>query len=120
MRKYQALNIQVRGSKILKGDKVLVITGKDRGKTGLVERVILKKNRLVITGVNIVKRHQKRTATNPHGGIIEKTASIDISNVMLIDPKTDKPTRIGQRMSGHDKVRVAKRSDEAIKKVERQ
>lgn len=104
---------------IQKGDKVLVITGKDRGKTGLVERVLIKENRVVVTGINMVKRHQKRTAQNPQGGIIQKNASIHISNVMLLDPKSDKPTRVGYKMSGQEKIRVAKRSGETVKKAER-
>ncbi len=106
-------------SVIQKGDKVLIITGKDRGKIGLVERVLSRENRVVITGMNIVKRHQKRSAQNPQGGIIEKTASIHASNVMLLDPKTDKPTRIGYKISGQDKVRIAKRSGETVKKAEK-
>ncbi|MEX1052109.1 MAG: 50S ribosomal protein L24 [Patescibacteria group bacterium] len=102
---------------IQKGDKVLVITGKDRGKTGLVERVLVKERRVIVGGINLVKRHQKRSAQNPQGGIIEKNASLDVSNVMLLDPKTDKPSRVGYKMNGQEKVRFAKRSGEAVKKV---
>ncbi len=100
--------------KIKKGDKVSVITGRDKGKTGEVLRVDLKKDRVLVQGVNVVKRHQGPTQTNP-GGIIEKEAPLHVSNVAHIDPKTDRPTRVGLRVdSGGRKVRYAKRSGEAI------
>lgn len=100
--------------KIKKGDKVIVITGKDRHKTGTVERVFPKKNTVVIEGINIVKKHLKRTAQNPQGGIIDKTAPIHISNVMLLDGN-NKPTRSGYKISKEAKVRVAKTTKEEIK-----
>ena len=100
--------------KIRKGDKVTVITGRDKGKTGEVVRVEPKKNRVLVQGVNIIKRHQGPTQTNP-GGIVEKEASLHVSNVALIDPKTDQSTRVGWRVdSGGRKVRFAKRSGETI------
>jgi large subunit ribosomal protein L24 len=100
--------------KVRKGDKVTVITGREKGKTGEVLRVLRKKQRVLVQGVNMVKRHQRPTQVNP-GGIIEKEASLHISNVALIDPKTDRPTRIGYRTeAGGRKVRFAKRSNEAI------
>ena len=99
--------------KIKKGDKVVVITGRDKGKTGEVMKVLREENRLIVQGVHMVKRHQRQTMQAP-GGIIEKEASIHVSNVAHIDPKTSKPTRVGYRMDGERKIRVARRSGEAI------
>lgn len=100
---------------IKKGDKVIVITGKDKGKTGTVIEAFPKKDRVVVEGVNIVKKHQKPTQMNPEGGIVEFEAAIHVSNVMLIDPKTNKPTRVGTKIEDGKKVRVAKKSGEIIK-----
>ena len=80
-------------ARIRKGDRVEVITGADRGKRGDVLRVIPKESRAVVQGVNIAKRHTKASGMGQPGGIIEKEATIHLSNIMLIDPKTDKPTR---------------------------
>jgi large subunit ribosomal protein L24 len=99
--------------KIKKGDKVVVITGRDKGKTGEVMRVLREENRLIVQGVHMVKRHQRQTM-QVQGGIIEKEAPIHVSNVAHIDPKTQKPTRIGYRMDGERKIRVARGSGEAI------
>ena len=100
--------------KIKKGDKVVVITGRDRGKTGEVKRVLPAENRVVVDGINMVKRHTRPSAGND-GGIVEKEASIHVSNVAHIDPKTDKPTRIGYKtLEDGRKVRFAKRSGEII------
>jgi len=99
--------------KIKKGDKVVVITGRDKGKTGEVMKVLREQNRLIVQGVNMVKRHQRQTM-QAEGGIIDKEASIHVSNVAHIDPKTQKPTRVGYRMDGERKIRVARRSGEAI------
>jgi len=99
--------------KIKKGDKVVVITGRDKGKTGEVVKVLREENRLIVQGVHMVKRHQRQTM-QVQGGIIEKEAPIHVSNVAHIDPKTQKPTRIGYRMDGERKVRVARRSGETI------
>ncbi len=100
--------------KIKKGDRVVVITGRDKGKTGEVTRVLPKDSRVVVQGVNIVKRHQRQTQTQ-QGGIIEKEAAIHISNVAHIDPKTDKPTRVGFKVQDDGrKIRVAKRSGAPI------
>ena len=100
--------------KIKKGDRVVVITGKDKGKTGEVLRVMPKENRLVVQGVNVVKRHQRPAFGNP-GGIVEKEASVHVSNVAHIDPKDDKPTRVGYRvLEDGRKVRFAKRSGEVL------
>ena len=100
--------------KIKKGDRVAVLTGKDRGKRGEVLRMIPKKNRAIVQGVNVVKRHTRPSATSG-GGIMEKEASVHISNLALIDPKTDRPTRVGYRfLEDGRKVRYAKRSAEII------
>jgi large subunit ribosomal protein L24 len=99
--------------KIKKGDKVVVITGRDKGKTGEVLKVLREENRLIVQGVHMAKRHQRQTMQT-QGGIIEKEASIHVSNVAHIDPKSQKPTRVGYRMDGERKVRVARRSGETI------
>jgi large subunit ribosomal protein L24 len=99
--------------KIRKGDEVVVLTGKDKGRKGSVLQVLPKDNRAIVSGINVVKRHQRQTA-NSEGGIISKEASIDLSNLALLDPKDSKPTRVGFRMEGDRKVRVSKRSGEVI------
>ncbi len=100
--------------KIKKGDKVVVITGRDKGKTGEVKQVLPAENRVVVDGVNMIKRHTSPSAGNA-GGIVEKEASIHISNIAYVDPKTDKPTRIGYKtLEDGRKVRYAKRSGEII------
>ncbi|PWE16544.1 50S ribosomal protein L24 [Marinicauda salina] len=101
-------------AKIKKGDKVVVLVGRDKGKTGEVTRVIPETGRVVVSGVNVVKRHQRPTQFQ-QGGIEEKEASIDASNVAIADPKTGEPTRVGFTV-GKDgkKVRVAKKSGEVI------
>ncbi len=103
-----------RKFKIRKGDKVVAITGKDKGKTGEVLRVLRKEDRVLVQGLNMIKRHQRPSQVSP-GGILEKEASLHISNVALIDPKTDGPTRVGFKVvEGERKVRVARRSGEMI------
>ena len=99
--------------KVKKGDKVVVITGRDKGKQGEILEVRREENRVLVRGVNMVKRHQRQTQTE-QGGIISKEAPIHVSNVAHIDPKTQKPTRVGFKMDGDKKVRVARRSGEAI------
>ena len=100
--------------KIKKGDKVVVITGKDKGKTGEVLRVHPKDARLVVQGVNMVKRHTRPAMGQP-GGIVEKEAMLHVSNVAHIDPKSNKPTRVGYKeLEGGRKVRVARRSGEVL------
>jgi large subunit ribosomal protein L24 len=100
--------------KIKKGDKVVVITGRDKGKSGEVLRVLREENRVVVQGVNMVKRHTAPGAGQP-GGIVEKEAAIDVSNVAHIDPKTSKPTRVGYKiLEDGRKVRVARRSGEVL------
>ncbi|MBI3515836.1 MAG: 50S ribosomal protein L24 [Proteobacteria bacterium] len=100
--------------KIKKGDKVIVITGRDRGKTGEVFEVMPQENRVKVRGVHIVKRHMRASATQ-QGGIVEMEAAIHVSNVAHVDPKNDKPTRIGFKfLADGRKVRFAKRSGEVI------
>ncbi len=100
--------------KIKKGDKVVVITGRDKGKTGEVLRVLPKEARLIVQGVNVVKRHTRPAMGNP-GGIVEKEATIHISNVAHIDPKSSKPTRVGfKTLTDGRKVRVSRRSGEVL------
>lgn len=97
-------------AKIRKGDKVVVLTGRDKGRTGEVIEVRPVEGRALVRGVNMVKRHQKQTAQQ-EGGIISKEATIHLSNLALSDPKDGKPTRVGFKiMSDGRKVRVAKRS----------
>jgi large subunit ribosomal protein L24 len=100
--------------KIKKGDKVVVTTGRDKGKSGEVLRVLRDVERVVVQGVNMVKRHT-RPAAGQTGGIVEKEAAIHISNVAHIDPKSSKPTRVGYKVLGDGrKVRFARRSGEVI------
>lgn len=100
---------------IKKGDNVIVITGADKGKTGIVQRAYPKLQKVVVEGVNIKKKHRKPTQNNPEGSILELYAPIHVSNVALIDPKTKKPTRVGVRIEKGQKVRYAKKSGETIK-----
>ena len=93
-----------------KGDKVIVIAGRDKGKSGVIQKVIPERNLVVVEGVNVRKKHQKPTQANPEGSIVEIYAPIDASNVMLEDPKTKKPPRIGHKLVKGKKVRFAKKS----------
>ncbi|MGD0337900.1 MAG: 50S ribosomal protein L24 [Bacteroidota bacterium] len=81
--------------KVRKNDTVIVISGNSRGKTGKVLKLFPGKNRLIVEGVNIMKRHTKPSQRNPQGGIVQKEAPIHVSNVMVVDPKSGKPTRVG-------------------------
>jgi large subunit ribosomal protein L24 len=92
---------------------VVVITGRDKGKTGEIMKVLREQNRVIVQGVHMVKRHQRQSMT-AQGGIVEKEASIHVSNVAHIDPETKKPTRIGYKMDGERKLRVARRSGQTI------
>jgi large subunit ribosomal protein L24 len=100
--------------KIKKGDKVIVITGRDKGKSGEVLRVLRDEDRVIVRGVHMAKRHTRPGAGQP-GGIVEKEAAIHVSNVAHIDPKSQKPTRVGYKVLGDGrKVRFAKRSGEVL------
>ena len=96
--------------KIHKNDNVIVIAGNDKGKTGKILKVFPKESRVIIEGVNIRKRHTKPTKNNPQGGIMEKEAPIHISNVMLLDPKSNEPTRIGAQIILDEKTGKKKRA----------
>jgi large subunit ribosomal protein L24 len=101
--------------KIKKGDQVVVITGRDKGKRGEVLKVLPKDARVIVQGVNVAKRHTRPSAADPSGGIRDKELPIHISNVAHIDPKSGKPTRVGFKVvEGGRKVRVARRSGEMI------
>ncbi|MGE4352028.1 MAG: 50S ribosomal protein L24 [Bdellovibrionales bacterium] len=101
--------------KIKKNDNVVVIAGKDKGKTGIVKQVLPQENRVVVVGVNRVTRHTKPSQANPQGGRILKEMSIHASNVAIVDPKDSKATRVGIKVEKDgSKVRVAKRSGEVI------
>ncbi|MDA9008664.1 50S ribosomal protein L24 [Alphaproteobacteria bacterium] len=99
--------------KVKTGDQVMVMTGKDKGKTGEIKQVFRKESRVIVEGANMVKRHQKQSQT-AQSGIVSKEASLHVSNVAHIDPKDNKPTRVGYKMDGDRKVRFAKRSGEVI------
>ena len=96
------------------GDKVRVIAGKDKGKEGTVKKTIASANRVIVEGINMVKKHQKPSNANPNGGVIETEPAINASNVMLIDPSTNEPTRVGYKFVDGKKVRVAKKSGKTI------
>jgi len=106
--------------KIRKNDNIIVIAGNSKGNTGKVLKVFPKQNRVIVEGVNLRKRHTKPNQANPQGGIIEMEAPIEASNVMLVDPKTNEPTRIGSKIIIDDKtgkkkiVRVSKTSGEML------
>jgi large subunit ribosomal protein L24 len=101
-------------AKIKKGDRVVVLTGRDKGKRGEVLKVMPTESRVLVQGVNIVKRHT-RPSMQSQGGIVEKEAPVHVSNVAHIDPKTDKPTRVGfKNLDDGRKVRFAKASGEVI------
>jgi len=100
--------------KVKKGDRVVVLTGRDKGKTGEILKMLPDESRCVVQGVNIVKRHQRPSPMSP-GGIDEREAPIHVSNVAHVDPSDSKPTRVGYKLvEGDRKVRFAKRSGEVI------
>ncbi|HAR39256.1 MAG: 50S ribosomal protein L24 [Bacteroidetes bacterium GWD2_45_23] len=101
---------------IKKGDTVYVNSGEDKGKTGRVLEILVDKNRAVVEGVNIISKHTKPNAQNPNGGIEKKEASVHLSKLNPVDPKTGKPTRVGRKKDNKGKsVRYAKKSGEVIK-----
>ncbi|EGJ70451.1 ribosomal protein L24 [Bacteroides coprosuis DSM 18011] len=102
---------------IKKGDTVYVNTGKDKGKTGKVLQVLVNESRAIVEGVNLVSKSTKPSAANPQGGIVKQEASIHISNLNVVDPKSGKPTRIGRKREGSNGpiVRYSKKSGEEIK-----
>lgn len=100
--------------KIKKGDKVVVLTGKDKGKTGEVKQVIPAELKVIVTGINVQTKHRKPSQKTGSGAIDKVEAPIHVSNVALADPKTGKPTRVGYKTVGEKKVRVARASGETI------
>ena len=101
-------------AKVKKGDKVVVLTGRDKGRSGEVVQVMPKEDRAVVRGINLVKKHQKQTQ-NQEGGIVSKEAAIHLSNLAVADPKDGQPTRVGFRiLDDGRKVRFAKRSGDLI------
>jgi len=101
---------------IKKGDTVLVITGVNKGQKGRVLQVIRKTNRAIVEGVNLMKKHTKPNAENPQGGIFEQEAPIHVSNLMLVDPKSGEPTRVGRKLNDNGElVRISKKTGEEIK-----
>ncbi|HEY9554070.1 50S ribosomal protein L24 [Allosphingosinicella sp.] len=101
-------------AKIKKGDKVVVLSGKDKGKHGEVTKAFPKDGKVIVSGVNIITRHRKPTQVNPQGGLERAEAPLHISKVALQDPKTGKATRVRFEVKGDKKVRVAVRSGETI------
>lgn len=98
-----------------KGDKVIVIAGSNKGKTGKINKLLLKDNRVIVEGINMIKKHQKPDQSNQTGGIIEKEAPIHISNIMIADPKTGKQTKVRNEIDKKgNKVRISKKSNEKI------
>ena len=101
--------------KLRKGDEVMVVSGEDRGKRGKILRVLRDKNRVVVEGVSFMRRHTRPSQSNPQGGIVEREAPIHASNVMVVDPKSGRPTRVGARVhEDGTRDRVARRSGEIL------
>ena len=100
---------------VKKGDTVVVIAGDYKGKQGTVQKVFVKTNRVLVEGVNVVTKHERPSQSNPDGGIDKKEAPIAISNVMLLDPKTNEPTKVGYKFEDGKKVRYAKKSGTVLK-----
>jgi len=100
--------------KIKSGDNVIVTAGDHKGSEGKVLRVLIEKNKAIVEGVNLVKKHEKPSAANPQGGITEKEAPIHVSNLSLVDPKSGTSTRVGYKMEDGKKVRFAKKSNQVL------
>ena len=100
--------------KIKKGDKVVILSGKDRGRTGEVVKAMPKDSKVIVSGINVHARHRKPSQTNPQGGIERKEAPLHVSNVAIADPKTGEPTRVRFEERDGKKVRVAAKSGELI------
>ena len=100
---------------IKKGDTVIVLAGKDKGKKGNVQKVLVEDQRVIVEGINMVSKSTKPSAKNPRGGIVKQEAPIHVSNVSLIDPKSGKATRVSIKHEGKNVVRIAKKSGEEIK-----
>jgi len=101
---------------VKKGDKVKVLSGKDRGKEGVILQAFPKKDRVLVEGVNMVKVHAQPSQDNPQGGILNIEAPIHVSNVLPIDPKSGEPTRVGYEVKDGKKIRIARKSGEPLDK----
>lgn len=101
---------------VKKGDKVKVLSGKDRGKQGVILEAYPKVERVLVEGINMIQKHERSSQENPQGGILNLEAPIHVSNVMPIDPKSGEPTRVGYEVRDGKKVRIAKRSGEPLDK----
>ena len=100
--------------KLKKGDNIIVITGKDKGKKGAITRVLVEKNRVVVEGINMMKKHQRPRRSGEVGQVVSIAMPMHASNVMILDPKSGKPTKIGKKKVGDKLVRVAKKSGQEI------
>jgi large subunit ribosomal protein L24 len=100
---------------IKKGDTVIILAGKDKGKKGNVQKVLVEDQRVIVEGINMVSKSTKPSAKNPQGGIVKQEAPIHVSNVSLIDPKSGKATRVSIKHEGKNVVRIAKKSGQEIK-----
>ena len=100
---------------IRKGDNVIVLAGRDKGKTGKVQKVLVSEQRAIVEGINMVSKSTKPSAQHPQGGIVKQEAPIHISNLSLIDPKSGKATRVSIKHEGKNVIRIAKKSGEEIK-----
>ena len=103
---------------IKKGDTVIVLTGRDKGKKGTVQKVLVEDQRAIVEGINMVSKSMKPSAKNPQGGIVKQEAPIHISNLSLIDPKSGKATRVSIKHEGKNVIRISKKSGEEIKRSE--
>ena len=101
-------------TKIKSGDTVRVMTGEHKGSEGVILKIDREEGKVIVEGVNVVKKHEKPSAKNPQGGIVEKEAPVHISNLSLLDPKSGEPTRVGFEERDGKKVRVSKKSNEVI------
>jgi large subunit ribosomal protein L24 len=100
---------------VRRGDSVIVVAGKDKGREGEIIKVLIEEQRVIVRGINMIKRHTKPSAQNPNGGVVQKEASIHVSNVMHRDPESGKPTRMGHKfMKDGSKIRFAKKSGSTI------
>jgi len=100
--------------KLKKGDHVIIITGKDKGKKGKIVRVLPSENKVVVEGANILKKHQRPRKSGEKGQVLSVAMPLNASNVMIVDPKTNKGSRIGKKMIGDKMVRVTRKSDQEI------
>ena len=100
--------------KLKKGDNVIIMTGKDKGKSGKITRILVKDEKVVVEGVNVFKKHQRPRTSDAKGQVLSISMPIHASNVMILDPKDGKPTRIGKKKVGDKMVRIARKSNQEI------